>query len=404
MTNTQHTHLWQRNYYEHVIRDERDYQAIYDYILTNPQNWDKDEENQAIYRCTIGWISHEPEGGMMTNMHLQKHKCPQYFITILLIFSFLAGMLSSCDAVTNGVRIEITSTVENPATEELTLVPETEVATEMPTITLTSEPTVTSTEIPTATVEATSARFSKEYPTLWRESYTAKVGEMEIPIDIGLTYSIMHRPSEPITEIHIAKDVVDMVGDYFMHTCFWRYTQLMDHPDVTYEQYLELVAKGEGKVEFAAFDNDRNDQERAENTLVDPSKGFSLTFADEDFRINMNSLYSVDFINSQEKIIMISQIKSKSILDCKNGVDESVFDTCLSVDVLRSMEKIFYVFGGAENRCLILSTTDKSRQYVEFCGDFNPPVLLQNYKKPLENELNLRYENDGEDLFTVKQN
>ena len=46
MTNTQNTYLWQRNYYEHVIRDERDYQSIYDYILTNPLNWDKDEENQ----------------------------------------------------------------------------------------------------------------------------------------------------------------------------------------------------------------------------------------------------------------------------------------------------------------------------------------------------------------------
>jgi len=40
------SHLWQRNYYEHVIRDEIDYQAIHDYIMTNPLNWEKDEENQ----------------------------------------------------------------------------------------------------------------------------------------------------------------------------------------------------------------------------------------------------------------------------------------------------------------------------------------------------------------------
>ena len=39
--------IWQRNYYEHIIRNERDMLAITDYILTNPQNWDKDEENQA---------------------------------------------------------------------------------------------------------------------------------------------------------------------------------------------------------------------------------------------------------------------------------------------------------------------------------------------------------------------
>ena len=36
--------LWQRNYYEHIIRNKRDYQAIYDYIIANPLNWEKDEE------------------------------------------------------------------------------------------------------------------------------------------------------------------------------------------------------------------------------------------------------------------------------------------------------------------------------------------------------------------------
>ena len=38
------TRLWQRNYYEHVIRNERDYQAIADYIFCNFQNWEKDSE------------------------------------------------------------------------------------------------------------------------------------------------------------------------------------------------------------------------------------------------------------------------------------------------------------------------------------------------------------------------
>ena len=36
--------LWQLNYYEHVIRDENDYQAIFDYVICNPQNWEKDVE------------------------------------------------------------------------------------------------------------------------------------------------------------------------------------------------------------------------------------------------------------------------------------------------------------------------------------------------------------------------
>ncbi|HSV89276.1 MAG TPA: transposase [Bacteroidales bacterium] len=34
--------LWQRNYYERIIRDEKSYLEISDYIINNPANWDKD--------------------------------------------------------------------------------------------------------------------------------------------------------------------------------------------------------------------------------------------------------------------------------------------------------------------------------------------------------------------------
>jgi len=33
-----------KHYYEHVIRNKRDYRAVYDYIVANPINWEKDEE------------------------------------------------------------------------------------------------------------------------------------------------------------------------------------------------------------------------------------------------------------------------------------------------------------------------------------------------------------------------
>lgn len=35
--------LWQRNYYEHIIRNEHDCNRIREYIVSNPENWDKDE-------------------------------------------------------------------------------------------------------------------------------------------------------------------------------------------------------------------------------------------------------------------------------------------------------------------------------------------------------------------------
>jgi putative transposase len=39
--------VWQRNYYEHVIRNQADYERIAGYILDNPVNWNQDDENPA---------------------------------------------------------------------------------------------------------------------------------------------------------------------------------------------------------------------------------------------------------------------------------------------------------------------------------------------------------------------
>ena len=35
--------LWQRNYYEHIIRNERSYETISNYIIENPAKWDQDK-------------------------------------------------------------------------------------------------------------------------------------------------------------------------------------------------------------------------------------------------------------------------------------------------------------------------------------------------------------------------
>ena len=37
--------LWQRNYYEHIIRNDESYQRISEYIINNPKNWEKDKLN-----------------------------------------------------------------------------------------------------------------------------------------------------------------------------------------------------------------------------------------------------------------------------------------------------------------------------------------------------------------------
>jgi len=36
--------LWQRNYYERIIRDDREFNIMHEYIKNNPMNWENDEE------------------------------------------------------------------------------------------------------------------------------------------------------------------------------------------------------------------------------------------------------------------------------------------------------------------------------------------------------------------------
>jgi hypothetical protein len=41
--------VWQRNYWKHVIRDEKEYDALAAYILNNPAQWEEDQ----LYRMTL---------------------------------------------------------------------------------------------------------------------------------------------------------------------------------------------------------------------------------------------------------------------------------------------------------------------------------------------------------------
>ena len=42
--------LWQRNYYEHIVRGEDDLRRIRQYIADNPQRWPLDAENPSNVR------------------------------------------------------------------------------------------------------------------------------------------------------------------------------------------------------------------------------------------------------------------------------------------------------------------------------------------------------------------
>ena len=42
--------LWQRNYFERIIRDDRELNRIREYIINNPLKWALDTENPSAVR------------------------------------------------------------------------------------------------------------------------------------------------------------------------------------------------------------------------------------------------------------------------------------------------------------------------------------------------------------------
>ncbi len=47
-TNKRDIQVWQRGFYEHVIRDERELERVREYITNNPLRWDEDAENPDV--------------------------------------------------------------------------------------------------------------------------------------------------------------------------------------------------------------------------------------------------------------------------------------------------------------------------------------------------------------------
>ncbi len=72
MRNTPGIPIWQRNYYEHIIRNEKSVYRIREYISTNPQQWTWDKEYSLFegtdaFNC---WLKQEGKQTIRTRQNL----------------------------------------------------------------------------------------------------------------------------------------------------------------------------------------------------------------------------------------------------------------------------------------------------------------------------------------------
>jgi hypothetical protein len=59
LRNTPGAPVWQRNYYEHIIRNDESFHRIREYIANNPLQWEMDRENLGA-RHAVPLPNHVP--------------------------------------------------------------------------------------------------------------------------------------------------------------------------------------------------------------------------------------------------------------------------------------------------------------------------------------------------------
>ena len=60
MRRTPEVKLWQRNYYEHIVRNENELNRIREYIVNNPMQWELDRENPDVVAVREPPLHREP--------------------------------------------------------------------------------------------------------------------------------------------------------------------------------------------------------------------------------------------------------------------------------------------------------------------------------------------------------
>ncbi len=65
--------VWQRNYYEHVIRNDDEMNRIREYIINNPAGWAEDEDNPINVKRDIVTEEVSAKRGNYVHPFLKKH-------------------------------------------------------------------------------------------------------------------------------------------------------------------------------------------------------------------------------------------------------------------------------------------------------------------------------------------
>ncbi len=304
-----------------------------------------------------------------------------------------AMVLAACGLVPNGgLATPTTRPSETPTTPPIV---ETEPV-EKPTATETLQPTSTAevppTPMPTeAFTKVRHPEFSSKYQPEYIEHHVVVVEGITMNIDFGLSYWVTARPEESVSEIHIAPDIAQMVGELFLKSCWYRFTHFMPgNESVSYGQYVELVRQGRGNISFVAYDEVNGGRWPVE-TSFDPADGFALSLVDESLPIKMNDLWDTYFGTNATGRLLIANKLDEAMLSRYS--DLGYEDKWLTIfrDLLSDA---FYGILSVENKCFLYANVQGACGYPSM-----PTNTWGEFFKKIMNEMWSQHNGDRGPIF-----
>ena len=119
-----------------------------------------------------------------------------------------------------------------------------------------------------------SRNYSEAYPAIYYETKIGNTDGFEIPVTVGLSANAQEGEAFNFTEVGMTQKGADDIAQVFLQNCWLRYKYIMNHPDVTYDQYLDLLKQGKGDIAIY-------DILAKKEFLIDPRRGFSLVLTAE---------------------------------------------------------------------------------------------------------------------------
>jgi hypothetical protein len=220
---------------------------------------------------------------------------------------------------------------------------------------------------------------TEDYPVMYCETKTGKSDGFEIPITLCLGKNANEGVGFNYSEAHMTQLGADDEALLYLRNAWVRYREIMNHPDITYQEYLDLLRKGEGNIRMLDSDSE-------ELTLVDPRRGFSAVITgDEVSDMPVRFYNSLGFyFTSDEKGRLLFSTDSASFY---NEYSDNVWF------MFNSVGSIFWLS--------ILKDYCMKDHIEKTCGQIRPEI--EKYCPEIVDDVNNYYLGLSEDpLFTLR--